>query len=217
MLPPAAVKAFYDRFGARQDKQAFYEDRALNDLLAHAALPLAHHIVEFGCGTGRFAQRLLAAAPDARYTGCDVSTTMVTLAERRLAAFRERAAVRLQPEGSVVLSEGDQSADRLVSTYVLDLLPEAKIRAFLAEARRVLTPGGRLCLAGISPGFTLRSRLLMAGWAALWRVAPGVVGGCRPISVAAFVRGADWTLEHVRRVESWGVTSEVVVAITPVR
>jgi ubiquinone/menaquinone biosynthesis C-methylase UbiE len=215
MLPPSAVKAFYDRFGARQDKQAFYEDRALDDLVTHAALPSARHIVEFGCGTGRFAYRMLTEAPQARYTGCDVSTTMVALAEHRLSTFKDRVSVRTQPEGSVLLPAGPQSADRLVSTYVLDLLPAAQIHTFFGEARRVLAPGGRLCLVGISPGFTVRSRVLMAGWAALWRVAPGIVGGCRPISVAAFVRGADWSTEHVGRVDSWGVASEVVVAALP--
>ena len=215
MLTPSAVKSFYDRFGARQDKQAFYEDRAVDDMLAHADIPLAHHIVEFGCGTGRLAERLLRAAPVARYSGCDVSTTMVGLAEARLAGFGERATVRLQPEGSVALPVPAQSADRAVSTYVLDLLPEAQVEAFLAEARRVLEPGGRLCLVGIAPGFTLTSRLVMSGWMTLWRAAPGVVGGCRPISVAALVRAAGWEPGYVGHVVSWGVASEVVTATPP--
>ncbi len=215
MLSPSAVKSFYDRFGSRQDRQAFYEDRAVDDLLAHAAISLAYHVVEFGCGTGRLAERLLRDAPTARYTGCDVSSTMVGLAAARLAGFGARATVRLQPEGSVALSVPARGADRIVSTYVLDLLPEAQIQEFLDEARRVLEPAGRLCLVGIAPGFTLISRLVMSGWTALWHAAPGVVGGCRPISVAGFVRAAGWVPEHVGRVVSWGVASEVVVALPP--
>lgn len=215
MLTPSAVKSFYDRFGARQDSQGFYEDAAVDDLLSHAAMQRSHHIVEFGCGTGRLAERLLHAAPAARYTGCDVSTTMVGLAGKRLAGFGERATVLLQPEGSVSLPVPARSADRVLSTYVLDLLPEAQIEAFLTEARRVLEPGGRICLAGIAPGCTPMSRVVMSGWMMLWRAAPGAVGGCRPITVAAFVRAAGWVPEHVGHVVRWGVASETVVAIAP--
>ena len=44
------ARAFYDRFGARQDRQAFYED----------AFERARGVPEFGCGTGRFAEVLVA-------------------------------------------------------------------------------------------------------------------------------------------------------------
>jgi hypothetical protein len=45
------AKAFYDRFGARQDGQAFYEDGALQELVRHARFAHAREVVEFGCGT----------------------------------------------------------------------------------------------------------------------------------------------------------------------
>ncbi len=35
------IKAFYDRFGARQDWQAFYEDRATALLIERSRLPEA--------------------------------------------------------------------------------------------------------------------------------------------------------------------------------
>lgn len=94
MLGPAAIKQFYDRFGGRQDGQAFYEDRALDDLRAHAAFAEARTIAELGCGTGRFAARILTACPEAAYVGFDVSTTMLRLARSSLARFGERASVR---------------------------------------------------------------------------------------------------------------------------
>ena len=34
MLSRDEAKAFYDRFGAKQDSQGFYEDRALEDLVS---------------------------------------------------------------------------------------------------------------------------------------------------------------------------------------
>ena len=53
------VRAFYDRFGGKQDWQRFYEDPALRDLICHGSFDEAHAVVEFGCGTGRLAEHLL--------------------------------------------------------------------------------------------------------------------------------------------------------------
>jgi ubiquinone/menaquinone biosynthesis C-methylase UbiE len=87
------VEKFYDRFGAEQDKQNYYEDIALADLLKHARFDVAHTVVEFGCGTGRFANQLLGMylPDDATYWGCDVSATMIELSGQRLSGFGNRA------------------------------------------------------------------------------------------------------------------------------
>ncbi|MGE5248130.1 MAG: class I SAM-dependent methyltransferase, partial [Verrucomicrobiota bacterium] len=75
------ARAFYDRFGAKQDWQRFYEDRAIADLIAHASFGKAGAVLEFGSGTGRLAETLLARhlPPTARYLALDVSGTMVSL------------------------------------------------------------------------------------------------------------------------------------------
>ena len=51
MLSRDEAKAFYDRFGAKQDSQGFYEDRALEDLMEHVDVDEAEAGFEFGCGT----------------------------------------------------------------------------------------------------------------------------------------------------------------------
>jgi len=38
-LTHARAKQYYDHFGSKQDSQGFYEDRALDDLVAHAVIP----------------------------------------------------------------------------------------------------------------------------------------------------------------------------------
>lgn len=72
----------YDRFGEKQDGQGFYEDPALNELVAHASLQEARCVFEFGCGTGKFAGRVLEKSMlfSARYLGCDISPVMIGLA-----------------------------------------------------------------------------------------------------------------------------------------
>ena len=59
------AQRFYDRFGAKQDWQRFYEDRAISELVAHGALADAQSVVEFGCGTGRIARHRGCRGPHA--------------------------------------------------------------------------------------------------------------------------------------------------------
>jgi ubiquinone/menaquinone biosynthesis C-methylase UbiE len=212
MLTRERIRAFYDWFGAKQDWQRFYEDRALDDLIEHSALAKAKSVVEFGCGTGRFAERLLAQhlPPEAHYLGTDVSTMMVKLARDRLARFGSRAQVLLTA-GEPRLDVPSDRFDCFFSTYVLDLLTEDDIRSVVAEARRVLVPGGRLGLTSLTHGFTSLSRLVERVWVAVYKLRPVLVGGCRPLSLEPFV-GDGWNVRHVRRMVQWGVPSEVLVA-----
>src|SRR5271157_5204312 len=68
---PDDARRFYDRFGSRQDTQGFYENPAFDDLVKHADFEHARSVLEFGCGTGSFARRLLETVvpADARYIG----------------------------------------------------------------------------------------------------------------------------------------------------
>ncbi len=207
------ARQFYDRFGAKQDDQGFYEAPALDDLLAHGDFAHARAVFELGCGTGRLARTLLERhlPATATYRGIDISSTMVALATEKLSAFSGRAAVAVAAgEGDLAIAS--DSVDRFVSTYVLDLLPPERIRAMVREAHRVLAPGGLLCLAGITPGTTALSRVVMGLWNALFRVAPAKLGGCRPIRVAGYLVPGEWRIEHHRVVVAYGIASEVVVA-----
>ena len=59
VLDHSAARAYYDRFGKKLDSQSFYEDPALDELIAHANFGEARSVFEFGCGTGKFAARIL--------------------------------------------------------------------------------------------------------------------------------------------------------------
>lgn len=206
------AKRFYDRFGAKQDLQ-FYENPALEHLVTHADFEHASNVFELGCGTGRLAERLLRERlpPTARYVGVDVSTTMTRLAEQRLARWKDRAVVRLA-DGTARQPDRDGSFDRFVATYVLDLLPEPKIRDVLQEARRLLSTRGSLCVVGMTEGVGPVSRAMCTAWKRLHTLSPRLVGGCRPLRLEAFLGSDVWRIDHVEVVSSWGVCSEIVVA-----
>lgn len=212
VLTASQARKYYNRFGKWQDTQGFYEDPALDELVVHAGFEKASRVLEFGCGTGKFAGRLLARhlPPSATYLGCDVSPTMVELATRRLAPYAPRAEV-VQSDGAVHFPVADESVDVVVSTYVLDLLSETDGRLFFAEAYRVLAPGGKLCLVSLTTGISPTSRVVSRLWTAVFHLRPSLVGGCRPVRLEDHVDTDRWQHRYRNVLTAFAVPSEIVV------
>lgn len=213
ILTRSQAQSFYDRFGRKQDRQAYYEDAALDDLIAHAAFEQAGKVFELGCGTGRFASRLLTKhlSPSASYSGIDLSQTMIGIAEQRISPYTERAKV-LQSDGSMRFPLPDCSVDRVVSTYVLDLLSETDIRQAISEAHRVLISGGKLCLVSLTAGGTFTSRIVCTLWWAVFHLHAPLVGGCRPIQLDSMLDQHSWTVDYQNVLTQFGIPSEVLIA-----
>jgi ubiquinone/menaquinone biosynthesis C-methylase UbiE len=213
VLNRTQAKTFYDRFGSKQDSQSLYEDKALDELIAHADFAQAHALFELGCGTGRFALRLLTSQlpADASYVGMDLSDTMIAIAQQRLAAYAPRAQV-IHSAGDMQFPLRDQSVDRVIVTYVFDLLSAADIQQAVNEARRVLVPGGKLCLVSLSQGINLASRLVCRLWSGLFRLHAPLVGGCRPLRLLPFMEPSKWSIDYRHVLTQFGVPSEVLIA-----
>ncbi len=213
MLTYQQAAAFYNRFGAKQDWQAFYEGAATRDLIAHAAFETAQSVFEFGCGTGAFAEQILIhqLPPQATYLAVDSSATMVRLAQSRLARFGERVTVR-QTDGLLQFAERAGAFDRFISNYVLDLLALADLTQLLTEAHRLLVAEGRVCLVSLTRGATPLARLVTWSWSRLHALDPRLVGGCRPLELRDHLPPTHWRLDYAQVLTRFGVPSEVVVA-----
>jgi ubiquinone/menaquinone biosynthesis C-methylase UbiE len=212
VLSHEQARAFYDRFGAKQDLQRIYENAAIDSLLRNGAFESSRSVVEFGCGTGALAKQMLQnhLQPAATYLGVDVSSTMVDLARQRLGPWSARARVELTT-GEALLPVPDASCDRFVSTYVFDLLSEADIHAALMEAKRALAPGGLICLTSLTFGQGLMSRAICRLWCWIHERRPQLVGGCRPLRLTRLL-GEEWLVVHQQVICAFGICSEVVVA-----
>lgn len=212
-LSVRSARRFYDAVGAREDSQAFYEDPALDVLVREGMFDAATSIFEFGCGTGRLAERLLAGPlPEtASYTACDVSPKMAALTKARLARFGARVRI-FETSGDTRSLFGEDKFDRIVTSYVLDLLSPEQTGAFLQAACDALADEGLLCAASIAPGPKFPSSAVMTLWRMLNSVSPVLTGGCRPIDLDRLLPSDRWSLRHVDTVTAWGVTSRVVIA-----
>ena len=216
VLNHSAALRYYDRFGKKQDSQGFYEDPAIDELITHSSLQDARSVFEFGCGTGKFASRILEnhLPSSASYLGCDISPVMVGLAKKRLEPHGERAKVILS-DGAVQFPVSDHSVDRVISNYVLDLLSKEDIQRFFSESHRAASiRDGIVCLASLTRGVTLSSRIVSSLWMTIFRMRPSVVGGCRPICLESYVDFGQWQLKHQRVLTPFGVPSEVIILIS---
>lgn len=207
------ARQFYDKFGARQDRQGSYEDAAIDLMIERGGFSDAQAVFELGCGTGRLADRLLSdhLPTSARYVAIDLSTTMVRLARDRLLPFGQRCQVH-QGDGAVDFSSYGNPFDRFVTTYVLDLLSPAEIQEVLAGAHSAIGSGGLFCHAGLTEGTSPVARAASALWALVHRVKPILLGGCRPLVLADLIPAEGWRVVHREVVVSAAIPSEVVIA-----
>ena len=97
-------------------------------------------VLDVGCGTGELTARLAAKYARASFLGIDLEEPHLERARARCAAFGAR--VRFQTGDAMALDFGDGAFDLVVCRHVIQAVPDpARV---LAEARRVLRPGGRL-------------------------------------------------------------------------
>jgi ubiquinone/menaquinone biosynthesis C-methylase UbiE len=135
------IRRFYEKSANRYDKQMRFWDRVLDFAGGRrwVCSQAAGDVLEIGMGTGL---NLPYYGDDVRLTGIGFSPTMLELARERAKGLGREPDVRLGDAQALDFS--DESFDTVVCTLALCTIPDD--RRAVAEARRVLRPGGRLLL-----------------------------------------------------------------------
>ena len=127
--------AFVERF--------FRLPRILPAFLKIAGVSRPRTIIDLGCGIATASIELAKLLPDAQLTLLDLSPYQLAAARRQAqnAGLAERTTYMHACAEATGLP--DTSADLIMSTLLFHELPRPQARAVVAEAYRVLTPGGR--------------------------------------------------------------------------
>lgn len=109
------------------------------EVRALLALQPGERVLDIGSGPGLMSSEMAAeVGPEGRVVGVDPSDSMLAMARRR------EAPVEYVAGDALALPFDDESFDAAVATQVYEYV--ADMPAALAEARRVLRPGGRLLI-----------------------------------------------------------------------
>jgi ubiquinone/menaquinone biosynthesis C-methylase UbiE len=134
------VRRVQDKEAPKYDRQMNFFDRVLFAGCREWACSRAEgRVLEIAVGTGR---NLPHHRDDVQLTGIELSPEMLAIATRRAGELGREADLRLGDAQE--LDFPDASFDSVVYTLALCTIPDD--RAAVAEAYRVLRPGGRLLL-----------------------------------------------------------------------
>ncbi|CAL1129264.1 unnamed protein product, partial [Cladocopium goreaui] len=213
--------AFYNLIGRLIDLVAPFEDVARESLTRLSGIkgdgPQVK-VLEIGCGSGRWAKSLFPDGSEApvsnvsQYLGVDYSSTMSNESARCLSQIQTARVVRGDARRDGLLAEACASffgaPDRIVASYVLDILDEKDLQRVMSQCATLLrSSGGLFAAASIFPGSPL-----MELWESIWQTAPTVVGGCRPKDIRAKLQSLGWQVIATEVTDVLGYRSQVVLA-----
>jgi len=134
------VRRIQDRTAPKYDRQIGFFDRVLfAGGRQWVCGQVEGEVLELAVGTAR---NLAHYPPAVRVTGVELSSEMLAIAQRRAQELGRDADLRLGD--AQALEFPDASFDTVTCTLALCTIPDP--RRAVAEARRVLRPGGRLLL-----------------------------------------------------------------------
>ncbi|XAY06944.1 tRNA methyltransferase [Paraconexibacter sp. AEG42_29] len=205
----------WDRQAARYPAQEHRQARALAVAVRLAATRPGDQVIDLATGTGAMLRALAALPADRRPAG--------VVGVDRSAGMLARAAATALPDGWTTVAADARAvprpaaaADVVTCAYLLHLLTADQSAAVLAEALRLLRPGGRLIVVTVwidrsRPG----GRLAGLAFGAAARAAPATLGGLRPHDPSALLTGAGFVLRRRVQVPRPGYPSLVIAAGRP--
>jgi ubiquinone/menaquinone biosynthesis C-methylase UbiE len=155
----------YERGARSTTPLAATRHKDLHERLTAAALegrPAPARVLDMACGFGKSTRPFYEALPEAEVEAIDFSAPCLRLAARD-ARKAQAANVHFRQRDAAATGYPDASFDLVTSTMLLHELPPKAVEQTLAEAARVLKPGGRMVHLDFLPGASEFDRLIHFG------------------------------------------------------
>ncbi len=199
----------WDRAARLYDFQLFLERVAIDQALELAALGAGDRVLDLGTGTGAvLAWLAVHADPPEEAVGVDRSASMLTAAQDLPDGWR------LVRGDATALPFPNESFDVVIAAYLLHLLEQPMRRGVIAEAARVLRPGGRLITVTVCVPRSPALALVFAPVAAIARQSRGIMAGLRVLDPRRELIDGGFCIRAARRTGR-GYPSLVVAAERP--
>ncbi len=206
-----AARHSYDRLSRWYDLMAGSKERKLTDVgLAKLHCRAGEKVLEIGFGTGHSLLAIARAVGRAgEVLGIDISQGMLNIAQARVTEAGLSDRVKLTLGDAARLPYPASSVDAVFLGFTLELFDTPDIPVVLAECRRVLRDGGRICVAAMSKSD--KEGFLVKLYECLHRHFECYVD-CRPIFVRSAMADAGFSIYDAEMSSMWGLPVEVVAA-----
>jgi ubiquinone/menaquinone biosynthesis C-methylase UbiE len=165
--------------------------------------------LEIGFGTGHSLVALAkAVGPKGRVLGLDLSDQMAKLAKQNLAKAGLLGRTRIRCGDATQLPYADASVDAIFLSFTLELFDTPEIPKVLSQCLRVLRPGGRIVVVGMSKDGPKDPLINVFEWT--HKHFPKFLD-CRPIYVRRAIEAAGFVVRKALTKHMW-IPVEIILA-----
>ncbi len=207
----AEANSFHHRIGGFYDRMTGWVEAPLRkqglNLLGTRA---GERVLEIGLGSGHsILARVKVVEEDGKIYGVDISEDMIEIAKSKLEhekLFKEGDLLSID---AITLPYPTGMMDAIFINFTLELFDTLEISKFLAECYRVLRPGGRVVVLGLSGQVYKALSLRLYEWAHR-RFLKKI--DYRPVFIPQMLREAGFNIERVEPRKRGTIPAEIILA-----
>lgn len=207
------TRAFYNKISKVYDLLSERTEQPVRERgLVLLAAKAGERVLEIGFGTGHSLAALAeAVGPSGTVYGIDISDGMLHQARELLEHNGLADRVELQCADATILPYDSEIMDGVFMSFALELLDTPEIPKLLDQCRRVLRPGGRIVVVGMSKAG--KDGLIVRAFEWTHQHFPNFLD-CRPIFVRRALEAAGFSIDNSELTHLW-VPVEIVRGTKP--